>query len=117
MYIPLTFNDFSLISKVFIYIHKYVNLILCISEPRINFLCLKIKLVPSLKFKMSCCRDTSTFVRTSPFFRSALCVAVETMQFQKLKNVYPLGKCFYPFRWFQNNLTPIKSFPDGARLI
>ena len=45
----LNFHDFSLISNIFINIHEYSNLIICISEHWIKFLCLNIQLVPSLK--------------------------------------------------------------------
>ena len=46
---PLNFHDFSLISNIFINIHEYSNLIICISEHWIKFLCLNIQLEPSLK--------------------------------------------------------------------
>ena len=49
MYIPLIFTFFYLISNIFINIHEYANLIICISEHWIKVLCLNIKLVPSLK--------------------------------------------------------------------
>ena len=46
---PDNFDDFSLISNIFINIHEYSNLIVCISEHGIKFLCLNIHLVLSLK--------------------------------------------------------------------
>ena len=46
---PLNFHDFSLIFNIFINIHEYANLIICISEHWIKVLCLNIQLVPSLK--------------------------------------------------------------------
>ena len=46
---PLNFHDFSLISKIFINIHEYANLIICISEYWMKVLCLNIQLVSSLK--------------------------------------------------------------------
>ena len=49
MYTPLIFYDFSLTSNVFINIHEYENLIICISEQWMKVLCLHIQLVPSLK--------------------------------------------------------------------
>ena len=49
MYTPLFFYDFSLISNVFITIHEYANLIICISEHKMKVLCLNIQLEPSLK--------------------------------------------------------------------
>ena len=49
MYTPLFFYDFSLISNVFINIHEYENLIVYISEHRMQVICLNIQLVPSLK--------------------------------------------------------------------
>ena len=57
----------------------------------------------------------STFVEASPFFRSALCVAMENMQFHiaqmdllfRVKYVCPLY-----------NMTHVKSFfSNGARLV
>ena len=65
-------------SNVFIIIHEYA--IICISEHWIKVLCLTLSWYQVLKFRMSSCRDMSTFVGTSQFFRSALCVAMETMQ-------------------------------------
>ena len=59
------------------------------------------------------------FVGASPFFRSAFCVAMETMQF----HIAQIGLLFwaiffYTFRWSHKTiLTHIRSFPDGARLI
>ena len=49
MYTPLIFYDFSLISNVFINIHEYANLIICLSDIMMTIICLKIELVPSLK--------------------------------------------------------------------
>ena len=46
---PLNFHDFSLISNIFMNIHEYANLIICISEHWMKVLCLNIQLVPSLK--------------------------------------------------------------------
>ena len=46
---PLNFHDFSLISNIFINIHEYANLIICISEHWMKDLCLNIQFVPSLK--------------------------------------------------------------------
>ena len=49
MYTPLIFTIFSLISNIFINIHEYTNLLICISEHWIKVLCRNIQLVPSLK--------------------------------------------------------------------
>ena len=46
---PLNFHDYSLISNIFINIHEYANLIICISEHWMKVLCLNIQLVTSLK--------------------------------------------------------------------
>ena len=43
------YNPLSLISNIFINIHEYANLIICIFEHWIKVLCLNIQLVPSLK--------------------------------------------------------------------
>ena len=45
---PLSFHDFSLISNIFINIHEYANLIICISEHWMKVLCLNFQLVSSL---------------------------------------------------------------------
>ena len=49
MYTRLIFYDFSLISNVFINIHEYANLIICISEHWMKVLCLSIEVEPGLK--------------------------------------------------------------------
>ena len=46
---PPLFSRFFLISNIFINIHEYANLIICISEHWMKVLCLNIQLVPSLK--------------------------------------------------------------------
>ena len=46
---PLNFHNFTLIYKIFINIHEYANLIICISEHWMKVLYLNIQLVPSLK--------------------------------------------------------------------
>ena len=46
---PLNFHDFSPITNIFIDIHEYSNLIICISEHGIKFQFLNIQLVQSLK--------------------------------------------------------------------
>ena len=45
---PLNFHDFSLISYIFVNIHKYANLIICISEHWMKVICLNIQLVPKI---------------------------------------------------------------------
>ena len=82
MYTP--FYDFSLIPNVFINIHEYANLIICISEHWMKVICLKIQLVPvGTKFKSldELLLRYEYFVGISPFCRRALCVVMETMQF------------------------------------
>ena len=60
----------------------------------------------------------STVVGTSLFFRSALCVAMETMQFHIVQMGLFFRAIFFPIKVVsQNNLTHIRSFPDGARLV
>ena len=58
----------------------------------------------------------STFVGTSPFLRSALCVAMETMRFHIAQTGLFFRAIFPIYVVSQNNLTNIKSFPDRARL-
>ena len=59
----------------------------------------------------------STFVGTSPFFRSALCVAIETMHF----SIAHMGLFFRTILFTHlgglTKKTNIRSFPDGARLV
>ena len=76
---PLNFHDFSLISNIFINIHKYSNLIICISEHWIKFLCLNIQLVTSLKVSDELLLRYEYFLGTFSFLRSAFCVAMEIM--------------------------------------
>ena len=60
----------------------------------------------------------STFVGTSPFFISALCVVMETMRFHIAQMGLFFRAIFFPIQVVsQNILTHIKSFPDGARLV
>ena len=59
-----------------------------------------------------------TFVGTSPFFRSILCVATETMQFHIAQMSLFFRTVFFHIQVVsQNKLTPIRSFPDGTRLV
>ena len=46
---PLNFHIFSLISNIFININEYANLIICISDLWMKFLCPNIQLISSLK--------------------------------------------------------------------
>ena len=46
---PLNFHYFCLISNIYINIHEYANLIICISEHWMKVLCLNIQLVLRLK--------------------------------------------------------------------
>ena len=95
-----------------------MHLIICISEHWMKVTCLNIQLVPNLKVWMSCYRDMSTFVGTSPFFRRALCVAMETMQFHIAQMGLFFRAIFFPIKGvFQNDLTHIRSFPNDARLV
>ena len=60
----------------------------------------------------------STFIGTSPFFRSVLCVATETMQFHMAQMSLFFGTIFFYIKVVsQNKLTHIRSFPDGTRLV
>ena len=81
MYTPLIFFDFSLISNVFINIGEYANLIICIPEHWMKVLCLNIQLEPSLKALGELLLRYEYLCREIPSFRSALCVAMETMRF------------------------------------
>ena len=87
---PLNFHIFSLISNIFINIHEYANLKICISEHWMKVLCLNIQLVPSLKVSDELLLRYEYFCRDIPILRSALCVAMETMQF----NIAQIGLFF-----------------------
>ena len=69
---PLDFHDFSLISNIFIIIHEYANLIICISEHWMNVLCLNIQLVPSLKFWDELLLRYEYFCRDIPIIRKRI---------------------------------------------
>ena len=66
---PLIFTIFSLISNIFINIHEYANLIICISEHWVKVLCLKIQLVPSLKVLDELLLRYEYFYRDIPILR------------------------------------------------
>ena len=93
---PLNFHDFSLISNIFINIHEYANLIICISEHWMKVLCLNIQLVPSLKVLDELLQRYEYF---SPFLRSALCVAMETTRFYVAQIGFFFRAILIPFRW------------------
>ena len=60
----------------------------------------------------------STFVGASSFFRSTLCVAMENMRFHIAQMGLLFRAIVFPIKVVtQNNLTHIRRFPDGARLI
>ena len=60
----------------------------------------------------------STFVGTSPFFRSELCVAMETMQFHIAQIGFSLEQYFNPLMWSPKTiLHTLEVFPDGTRLV
>ena len=69
---PLNFNDFSLISNIFISIHEYANLIICISEHWMKVLCLNIKLVPSLKVSDDLLLRYEYFCRNIPILKKRI---------------------------------------------
>ena len=68
---PLNFHDFSLISNIFINIHEYANLIICISEHWMKVLCLNIQLVPSLKVSDELLLRYEYFCRDIPLLKAA----------------------------------------------
>ena len=70
---PLIFTIIPLISNIYISIHEYANLIICISEHWMKVLCLNIQLVPSLKVLDELLLRYEYFcLGTSQFLRSAL---------------------------------------------
>ena len=63
-------------------------------------------------------RYMSTFVGTSPFFRSALCDATETMQLHIAQISLYFRTIFFHIKVVsQNKLAHIRSFSDGTRLV
>ena len=63
---PLNFHDFPLISNIFINIHEYTNLIICISEHWMKVLCLNIQLVPK-KNRLAAPNKNSNPESTPPY--------------------------------------------------
>ena len=60
----------------------------------------------------------STFVGTSPFFRSALCVVMETMRVHIAQiSLFFRTIFFHIYVVSQNKFTHIRIFPDGTRLV
>ena len=69
---PLNFHDFSLSSYIFIYIHEYANLIICISEHWMKVLCLNIQLAPSLKVSDELLLRYEYFCRGIPVLKNRI---------------------------------------------
>ena len=69
---PLNFHIFSLISNIFIYIHEYANLIICISEHWMKVLCLNIQFVPSLKVSDEVLLRYEYFCRDIPILKKCI---------------------------------------------
>ena len=69
---PLNFHDFSLISNIFINIHEYANLLICISIHWMKVLCLNIQLVPSLKVSDELLLRCEHFCRDIPILKKRI---------------------------------------------
>ena len=69
---PLNCHDFSIISNIFINIHEYVNLIICISEHRMKVLYLNIQLVQSLKVSGELLLRYEYFCRDIPILKKRI---------------------------------------------
>ena len=69
---PLNFHDLSLISNIFINIHEYANLIICISEHWMKVLCHNIQLVPSLKVSDELLLRYEYFCRGIPILKMCI---------------------------------------------
>ena len=69
---PLNFHVFSLISYIFISIHEYANLIICISEHWIKVLCFNIQLVPSLIVSVELLLRYEYFCRDIPILKKRI---------------------------------------------
>ena len=61
------FYDFSLLSNVFINIHEYANLIICISEHWMKVQCLNSQFLPILKVLDKLLLRYEYFCRDTPF--------------------------------------------------
>ena len=96
MYNPLIFTIFSLISNIFINIHEYANLIICISEHWMKVLCLNIQLVPSLKVSVELlltyeyfCRDIPILKNRIMRYHGTLAISHSLNRFIPLVNIFP----------------------------
>ena len=69
---PLNFDDFSLISYIFINIHEYANLIICISEHWMKVRCLNIQLVPGIKVSDELLLRYDYFCRDIPILKKRI---------------------------------------------
>ena len=69
---PLMFLFFFLISNIFINIHEYANLKICLSEHWMKVLCLNIQLVPSLKVSDELLLRYEYFCRDIPILRKRI---------------------------------------------
>ena len=66
---PPYFSRFSLISNIYINIHEYADLIICISEHWMKVLCLNIQLVLSLKVSDELLLRYEYFCRDIPILK------------------------------------------------
>ena len=94
---PINFHDFSLISNIFINIHEYANLIICISEHWMKILCLNIQLVPSLKVSDELllryeyfCRDIPILKKRMMRCHGAHSISHSSNRFIPLVNIFPI---------------------------
>ena len=69
---PLNFHNFSLISNIFINIHEYANLKICISEHWMKVLSLNIQLVLSLKVLNELLLRYEYFCRDIPIIKKRI---------------------------------------------
>ena len=69
---PLIFTILYLISNIFINIHEYANLIICIFEHWMKVLCLNIQLVPSLKVSNELLLRYEYFCRDIPILKKRI---------------------------------------------
>ena len=95
---PLNFHDFSLISNIFINIHEYANLIICISEHWIKVLCLNIQLVPIFKVSDELLLRYEYFCRDIPILKKGIMrchgthgISHSSNRFIPLVNIFPIS--------------------------
>ena len=93
---PLNFHNLSLIYNIFINIHEYANLIICISEHWMKVLSLNIQLVPSLKVSDELLLRYEYFCRDIPIYKKRIMRCHGTMRFNIAQISLLFRAIFFP---------------------